>query len=33
MPKLPGGINLDKLPINSIGNLINGNPDINLDAN
>lgn len=32
MPSLPEGYNL-KIPLNNIGDLINSNPDINLDAN
>jgi uncharacterized membrane protein required for colicin V production len=31
LPELPGGLNLDNLPLNNVGNLIKGQPDINLD--
>ena len=35
LPNLPEGVelDLDNIPLNNIGDLINGNPDINLDGN
>lgn len=32
-PSLPAGLNLDNIPFNNLGDLIEGKPDINLDAN